>query len=284
MLNGKGQVGITVLIVLGFIVGFAIFGSIVTIDTGNLGIVKEFGKVTGAILQPGLAFKNPFTQDVIEMSTRVKLMTKTSSSASKDMQTVTIVSAINYQMDASKIIDIYSKYGINYEEIVINPLIDEVVKANTAQYTASELLTKREEVKIKIFNDLNEKLSKFNIMIIEYSLNDIDYSPEYNKAIEAKQVAEQNALKAEQELKMVQIQTQQQVATATANAEATRLNAQADADSILLRAQAQAQANTLLTETLDDNILRKQWNEKWNGVLPTYILGSDANLFLGLGE
>jgi prohibitin 2 len=282
MVSKKGQIGMITFGIIAGILLIAIFGSIVTIDTGSLGIVKEFGKVTGAILQPGLAFKNPITQRVVEMSTRVKLVTKTSSSTSKDMQSVGVESAISYQIDSSKILDIYSEYGTNYEAIIIPPIIDTIVKDNMGKLSVAEMLNNREQLRIGIYDDLVAKLRPYNIIVVEYSVVDIQLSAEYDKAIEQKQVAEQNALKAEQELKMIQIQSQQQVAVAKANAEATRVNAQADADAILLKAQAQAQANTLLIESLSDEVLRKQWIEKWNGILPTYMLGEDANLLMSV--
>jgi regulator of protease activity HflC (stomatin/prohibitin superfamily) len=167
-----------------------------------------------------------------------------------------------------------SEIGVDYENKVIDPAIQESVKAATAQFDAEELITQRPLVSTSIRDVLSERLTPRNITIEEVSITEFQFSEEFNRAIESKQVAQQNALRAEQELRRAQIDSQRQVAEAEAQAEAR-----------IAVAQAEAEALRLQREVISPELLQLRFIEKWNGVLPRFTSGGgggDAAGFMPL--
>lgn len=185
------------------------------------------------------------------------------------MQVVSTEVTLNYRINEGQVNKIYQTLGIHYQDTVIQPAIQEVVKASTAKYTAEELITKRDFVKLDIENALNERMSKFGGMIITQtvSITNFDFSPEFNKAIESKVTAAQNALKAENDLKRIQVEAQQAVAVA-----------QGEADARIKRAEAEARAISITGQALKENpnLVALEWVKKWAGTLPTTLIQSGS--------
>ena len=142
------------------------------------------------------------------------------------------------------------------------------MKSVSAKYTAEELITLRAQVGEEIKSSLEEKVSEYGIVIEKFSIVNFDFSEEFNEAIEAKQVAEQNLIKTKTE-------QEQAIVIAEAEAQKKLIAAQAEADAITAKAQAQADANKLLAESLNDNVVEYEKIQKWDGKLPT-VTGSDA--------
>jgi regulator of protease activity HflC (stomatin/prohibitin superfamily) len=238
--------------------------SFVVIDTGTRGVLKTFGEVTG-VFEEGLHFRVPFVTSVTMVDVKTQRYSSASSAASRDLQIVTTEVVLNYRPDPEGVGSLISEIGVDYENKVIDPAIQESVKAATAQFDAEELITQRPLVSTSIRDVLSERLTPRNITIEEVSITEFQFSEEFNRAIESKQVAQQNALRAEQELRRAQIDSQRQVAEAEAQAEAR-----------IAVAQAEAEALRLQREVISPELLQLRFIEKWNGVLPRFTSGGNG--------
>ncbi len=258
--NAKKARTITIIIVIAAILLITLFSCLTIVDAGHKGVLLNMGAVTGKVLDEGMNFKIPFIQSVEVIDVRVKKIESSSnSSASKDMQNITSSIAVNYRIDSSAVDKLYKNIGLNYETTVISPAISECMKAVTSQYTAEELITKRVEVSAKMKQFLQEKLADKYITVDSFNIINFEFSDAYNKAIEEKQIAEQEALKAKYDLERIQI----------------------EADQAIKKAQGEAEAMKLKNEQLSDYIIKLEFIEKWDGKMPMY-LGDGANLMLGM--
>lgn len=237
-----------------FVVLIILGGSFGTVRAGQVGIKTRFSAVTGKILNPGVYFKLPFIESVVKMDTQTQKEQTTAGAASKDLQTVTSVIALNYSINPTEAADIYQTIGLDYKSRIIDPAIQEAVKASTSKFTAEELITKREEARNEIKTHLDEKFSGSGILVDGFSIVDFNFSKSFNDAIEAKVTAEQNALAAKNKLAQVQYEAQQAVE----------------------EAKGKAQALTIESAAINSNpqILQLRAIEKWNGNLPQVTGGA----------
>lgn len=209
-----------------------VWGSVGTVKTGFRGVETRFSAVTGDVLGEGLYFKLPFVDDVIPVSVQTQKEEANASAASKDLQLITSQVAVIYHVNPSTAAKVYQEMRNEYGPRVIQPAIQEAVKASTAKYTAEELVTIRDQVKAEIESALREKLTARGIEIETVNVVDFDYSKSFNDAIEAKVTAEQDALAAKNKLDQVKYEAQQKIETAKGEAEAIRVKAaQLDAQS-----------------------------------------------------
>ncbi len=201
--NGDINIGkivkTVILSIIGLFVLGLIFGSFGTISAGNRGVKTRVGAVVGT-LQPGLYFKLPYIEHIISMDIQTQKEQTEAEAASKDLQTVKTTVAVNYNLQEEKVADLFTRIGTSYSGRLIDPAIQEVVKAVTARYTAEELITKRPQVTEDIQSSLSEKLSQNDIIVTGVSIVNFDFSQQFNAAIEAKVTAEQNALAAKNKL------------------------------------------------------------------------------------
>lgn len=232
---------------------FTFVASTIQLDTGQIGVVTRFGKVTGKELGEGFHFKSPF-EDVTKYDIKVQKDDSEASAASKDLQDVKVKLVVNYTLEAGKVSEIHKTVGELYREKLIYQGIQEVVKASTAKFDATQLITDRPSVKAVAVEELKERLEKYGIQIQDISIVDMQFSPEFTQAIEAKQVAQQEAQKA---VFLAEKATQE------ANAE-------------IERAKGSAEAQRLQQQTLTAEILQKQAIEKWDGKLPVYSTNGNA--------
>ena len=191
-------------------------GAFTTVKAGHTGVVVTFGKVSSSVLGEGLHLKIPFIQQVVQIDNRVQKAEVDCSSASKDLQTVTSTIALNYKVRNSASADIYQNVGPDFESIIVSPAIQECVKAVTAKYTAEQLITERQSIGDQMKDLLGEKINSYGIDIEIFNIITFEFTDEYNAAIEAKQTAQQNALKAEQDLQRIKVEAEQTVAKAQA--------------------------------------------------------------------
>jgi regulator of protease activity HflC (stomatin/prohibitin superfamily) len=217
--------------------------------------------------EEGLHFRMPFVTSGVLVDVKTRRYESNSSAASRDLQIVTTQVVLNYHPDPATVGALVRDIGIDYEAKVIDPAIQESVKAATAQFTAEELITQRPLVSESIRDVLGARLTPRGIIVEDLSITEFNFSAEFSKAIEAKQVAEQDALRAERELRRVQIEAQQQVAQANAQAEAR-----------LKIAQAEAEALRLQREVISPALLQLRFIEKWDGVLPRFNAGEAGML------
>jgi len=233
-----------------------------TVKAGHSGVVTTFGKVSEKVLAEGLHFKIPFVQDIILVDNRVQKAESACSAASKDLQTVTSTIAVNYKVLNSYSANVYKNIGLDYEAKIITPAIQECVKAVTAKFTAEELITNRQSIGDQMMELLKEKVTEYGIEIQIFNIIAFDFTDEYNAAIEAKQTAQQNALKAEQDLQRIKVEAEQKIA----------------------QAQAEAEAYRLKSEQITPEILISNYIEKWDGRLPTVVSGDGGTMMLDLSK
>jgi prohibitin 2 len=245
--------------------------TVVAIGAGHRGVLTQFGKPIG-VYDEGLNFKIPIVQGVTIMSLQTQKYEATATAASKDLQDVSTKVALNYHIDATKVMDLYRNVGDNYaiEQTIIQPAVQESVKASTAQYNAEELITERPTVKRLMEESLRDRLAERGVYIETISITDFQFSDQFTQAIEQKQVAQQNALKAERDLQRIKIEAEQNKAQAEGQANATLTKAIAEATAIDLQGKALRENGEVIT-------LRQI--EKWNGVLP-YVMGSGQSPFI----
>ncbi len=251
------------------IVALALVGIIVIanclsiVPAGHTGVVVTLGKVNEGVRQEGLHIKAPFVQQIIKIDNRIVKLEVDTEAFSKDLQTVSTTLAINYRVDTAKSYSIYKNIGANYQEVLVTPAVNEVLKAITAKYTAEESVTNRELISSGLIKGLNEKLNNIGLYITDVNIINFDFSEAFITAIEEKQVAQQKLLKAE---------TEKQTAIT---------NAEAEAETIRIKAEAEAKANETLNASLTPNVLEYNKIEKWDGKLPQ-VTGGDTGTFINL--
>lgn len=233
--------------------------SFTIISAGHSGIVLQLGAVQPKVLQEGLHFKIPFIQTVIPMEVRVQKSEMSQTSASRDLQTVSTTIAVNHHLDQNSVNKLYQQVGLEYNSRIVDPAIAEALKAVTAQYTAEELISKRSEVSGKVKELLTQKLSTYYIILDEINIREFTFSDEFNRAIESKQIAEQQALKSKLDLERIKIEKEQEITRAQAQAEALRLQKQEVTPELIQLRQIEAQLEAI---------------RKWDGKMPNVTGGA----------
>ena len=225
-----------------------------TVGAGQRGILLDAGAVDGKIFGPGIYFKVPLYQSVVKIDVQTQKEEASASAASSDLQTVNSQVALNYSIQHEAVGKLYQDVGVDYKVRLIDPAIQESVKASTAKFTAEELITKREEVKEEIRTALTTRLATNGIVVENFSIINFDFSKSFNEAIEAKVTAEQNALAAKNKLAQVEYEAQQAIESAKGRAEALRV------ESVAISS--------------NPKVLELRAIEKWNGVLPQVTSGA----------
>ena len=256
-------------LIIGAILVFFLFLSPwVQVGAGQRGIVLNFGAVQKDVLGEGLHFRIPVVQRVAIMDVKVQKSLTNAAASSSDLQEVSSEVALNYHIVQDKANIVYQSIGIQFKERIIDPAVQEVVKAVTAKYTAEELITKRPAVSEAMRANLAERLMVHNIAVDAFSIVGFSFSKIFMEAIESKQTAEQLALKAKRDLDRIKIEAEQKITAAKAEAESLRLQrANISPDLIELR---KIEANL---KAID----------KWNGILPQ-VTGGGAVPFIGVGD
>lgn len=248
--------------------------AIAIVPAGHTGVVLTLGKVSNTSYQEGFHIKAPFIQQIEVMSNKIQVYEANATAVSKDLQSVSSNIAVNYKISSDQSAKIYQTIGRDYESIILMPAVQESMKSVTAKYTAEELITERAIVGEEIKNTLENKVKDYGIIIEKFNIVNFDFSSEFNAAIEAKQVAEQNLLKTKTE-------QQQAIVIAEAEAKKKTIAAEASAQATLTEANAQAEANNLLNNSLTELIIKYEQIEKWNGELPKVM--SDASSLIDVG-
>jgi prohibitin 2 len=261
---GKRMGLVAVVVILLFL--FLIMNPFVKIDAGERGVLLNFGAVSPDVLGEGLHLVIPVMQKVARMDVKIQKSETRSEAASKDLQDITSVIALNYHVIPDKANWVYQNVGTAFKERIIDPNVQEAVKAVTARYTAVQLIGEREKVSTAIKETLKEKLAVYELYVDGFSVIDFSFSKKFTNAIEAKQEAEQFALKAQRDLERIKIEAEQKITQAKAEAESLRL-----------------QKGQITTEMIE---LRKieAFREaivKWNGTVPNVLLsgGGGTPLF-----
>ncbi len=249
MFKAIGAIGAFIIVALGLSYAFASWG---TIEAGSRGIVLRLGAVTGEIKGEGFYTKTPWMEDVISQSIRTVKEEIQTECASKDLQVVTSTIATNMHLDQTQLASLWRTYGPGYFQSIVEPAIKETAKAVIAQYTAEELISKREVVREAITVLLRSKLQPTSY-VETVNITNFNFSKSFNEAIEAKVTAEQHALAAKNKLAQVQFEAQQLEAAADGKAKAMKVESEA------LKSQPE--------------ILQLRALEKWDGHMPQYMSG-----------
>ena len=240
--NNKQLVKLGAGIVVGLLVLIVFASSYVQIPSGYVGVLTRFGKAIGE-RQPGVGWKAPFIESITPMNVQVQKEQVDASAASKDLQTVTTSVALNYHLDHDQVSNVYVNLSADYVDRVISPDIQETTKAVTARYNAEELLSKRSEVADDMTKELIDKLQPRGIVVDQVSIINFAFGQEFSQAIEQKQVAQQDAQRAQYTLQ---------------------------------KAQLDAQANQVQQAALTPEILEQQAIAKWDGHLPSAVAGQGS--------
>jgi regulator of protease activity HflC (stomatin/prohibitin superfamily) len=262
-----------IIIILLIIFGF-FWSSFAIIPAGHRGVVLWWGSVEKRIMGEGLNFKVPVAENVIKVDVRVQPHPfKEIDASSKEYQMVKMTGMMNFHIDPSYVNDLYQKVGLDFADKVIDPAFNDFVKEVVPTYPIGEILPKREEIRKRAMGKLGENLARYHIIVDDIYFANIRFSPEYEKAIEAKQVAQQQVETQRQVLAQREIEAQQKVATA-----------KGEAESIQVVAQGQAKANDALSRSISPILVQYKSIEKWNGVLPGVTGGVVPFLDLGKQE
>jgi regulator of protease activity HflC (stomatin/prohibitin superfamily) len=249
------------------VVGLALlFESFTIVPPGHVGVQTTMGTVNPQALQPGVNFVNPISS-VRDVEIRVKRADlKEAQAGTKDLQSVHTDIVIQYRMSPDKVPYIYSQFGLNVDDKILGPGVNEAFKAVTAHYNSEELITKRDQVSSEILAHVKAKVAPFDIEVQGISLVNFGFSKSYQEAIEAKVIATQQKQKAEQDLERVKVEAQSRIAQAEGEAKAIAIQASA--------IQNQGGASYVNLKAI----------EKWDGKLPQYMLGGNTTPFVNVGK
>jgi len=251
---------------LAFFVATVLFASFTVISAGHTGVQVTLGEVNPAPLTEGVHFVNPISQ-IRDVDVRLqKAELKGANAGTKDLQVVHTDIVVNFRLDPLKVPHIYKEYGLNVDEKVLGPGINEAFKSVTGHYTSEELVTKRDLVSAEILTHLVSKMAPFNITVSNISLVNFGFSAEYQKAIEAKVISVQQTAKAQQDLERIKVEAASRIAQADGEAKAIAIQA------------AAIQSNG------GENYVKLQWIEKWDGKLPSTMLGGDTKALMNVGK
>lgn len=259
-------------------------GAFEIINPGERGVVVRLGNVQSAPMGEGLNFKIPYVDSVETWDVKVQKLQLKSDASSADLQSVHTLIAINYRVNASMTPKIRQVIGTEYRDTVVEPAIQESVKAVTAKYQAEQLLIKRAQVRSDMEKTLQVKLDnilKGAFIVDAFNIEDFKFDGAFNNAIEDKQVAEQEAKKARNQVEQARAEADKDIQKARGRAESLRLEADARADATRIEAAARAEAITVEAKALKQNpdILKLRSIERWDGKMPT-VMGGDSGSFI----
>jgi len=243
--------------VASFILIFAIltvFSSFTVVDAGHTGVKVTLGKVSDDVLSEGLHFKTPFITNIVQIDNRVMKTEVDSNAASKDLQSISSKVSVNYRVNTSASASIYKNVGQDFNNVIVNPAIQECMKSVTAKYNADQLITNRTIVSSEMEKEISQKINPYGLNIEVFNIINFEFSEEFSKAIEAKQTAQQQALKAEQDLSRIKVEAAQ----------------------LVEKAKAESEAYQLKNQQLTDKVIMMQYVEKWDGKLPVVTSGGSS--------
>ena len=267
-MSRKQTVALVIGVVALFIGMIIFFAGTTIVPTGHIGVVTLYQNVQDKYLDAGFHWIKPFVEDVHDVDIRTQKYSNTVEGSAKDLQIVNITMSINYQIKPEKVTELYAKVGEHYNDVILNPALQSSLKASMAQFTAEEMITKRAEVASKITEELNTRLDEY-FTISAVNLENIAFTDEYNKAIEAKTTNQQKAEAEKAQLEIIKVRNEQKINTAEAEAKVRELQSQSVTDKSLEQLRLEIQ---------------REMVSRWNGVLPQYILGENSNMLLDIGK
>lgn len=289
--NKEGHVRVGRIIttsVVGLAAVISLFASFSTVPVGSTGVVVTLGQTQSMTLGEGFHIKAPYITHIVSMDNRIQKQEVSAAATSKDLQAVSTTIDVNFHLSPGNSNSMYQTIGQNYSEILLAPAIQESVKNVMAQYSAEQLITQRSTVSVSIREELENRMTEYGVIIDEFNITNFQFSAEFDAAIEAKQVAEQNKLKAqtEKEQRIIEAEAaaREKEVAAEAEANATLAKANAEAEAIRVKAEAEAEANQKLNQSLTSGILDYQAIQRWNGEYPTVMGGENTLTMIDVGK
>ncbi len=248
-------------IIIGSIVGVIVIAmiiliaSITTVPTGYVGVKTRFGQVQDDVIQEGFNLKAPFIESIVKIDCRTQKYEIATEASSKDLQKISNLKVVvNYNVDKNNANNLYKEVGKDYQTVLIEPAILESIKQGISQYTAEETITKRSEVADIILNLLKNKLENKGVAVTALNITDLNFSEEFDRAVEQKQIVEQETQKAQYELEKAKVENEKKIENAKADAE------------VMKQQNEQITDNYLRLKEIEN---KQKAIEKWNGQLPT---------------
>ena len=262
------KIGILVIFIIFILV--IIFNSFKSIPTGFVGVKTRFGQVQETMLNEGLNLKIPFIEKIVLMDCRTQKAEYTMEASSKDLQKISNFKiAINYNLSKDTANTLYKTVGVDYNTIIVEPAVQEAIKATIANYTAEELITKRNEVSTYALEALYGKLLNSRITLTSLNILDLSFSPEFDQAVEQKQIVEQETQKAQYELEKAKVENEKKIENAKADAE------------VMKQQNAQITENYLKLKEIEN---QKAMIDKWNGQLPSTLMSDDVSSIFSVNK
>lgn len=257
-----------------------VFSMIAIVPTGHTGVKVTFGKVEDTVLPSGLNIILPW-QNVVNMDNREQKIPFTLEAFSKDIQQVDVQGSININIDKPTAMNLYKDVGQDYMNILVQPRVLEDVKIVIARYTAENLIENRQKAADAIYEIIKAELAEKGINVISFAIENIDFTDTFEAAVEAKQVATQEKLKAQTEQERQTMEQQQQAERerikAQAAADVQKIEADAKAYAIKVQADAEAEANEKVAKTLSESLIKYNMVNLWNGQLP-FVSSNGMNI------
>jgi len=243
-----------------------LIASITTVPTGYVGVKTRFGQVQDDVIQEGFNLKAPFIESIVKIDCRTQKYEIATEASSKDLQKISNLKVVvNYNVDKNNANNLYKEVGKDYQTVLIEPAILESIKQGISQYTAEETITKRSEVADIILNLLKNKLENKGVTVTALNITDLNFSEEFDRAVEQKQIVEQETQKAQYELEKAKVENEKKIENAKADAE------------VMKQQNEQITDNYLKLKEIEN---KQKAIDKWNGQLPTTT--SDAIPFINV--
>ena len=300
---GKKATAMYILLVIAALLVF--FKPFVVINSGEVGILKTAGKFDPTPLRPGFHLFIPAVQSVIVVDTRVRIVNYKTTATEGDFDRrggvlikpaievldarglpVNIELTVQYRLNPDRAPQTIAEWGLNWEEKIINPVVRDVVRNVIGQYKAEELPIKRNEIAVKIQNDIAHEIDKLEhapVELVAVQLRSIILPQKIKDQIERVQIAKQEAERVKYEVLRAKQEAEKRAALAKGVAEAKKIQAQGEADRIRIEAGAQAKANKLISDSLTPELLQLrqiQVQGEFNKALQN---NKDAKIFLTPG-
>jgi regulator of protease activity HflC (stomatin/prohibitin superfamily) len=265
--TGKSIGGIVRYVSLGLIfIGFFV-ATVRIVPAGQRGVLLRFGAVDGT-LSEGIHIITPYVNSLELMEVRTLKEQTNATAASKDLQIVTTAMAINFHVNPSAAGHLYKTVGLQYVQTVVDPAVQESIKQVTAQYTAEELIKQRTVVKNQVELEIKRRLAAYDLIVepMGVSITNFDFSPDFNTAIESKQVAQQDAEKQHYVLQKAELERQTAVTKAKGEAEAVKIKALS------------------LKTAGGGKVLAREWIDKWDGHLPYMVNSNGSGMMIDISK
>jgi len=247
-------------IVIGIVALMVLLGTFFSVAVGEVGVV--FNKAAGStkVKTQGIHFKVPLLEEVTKFDIKTQSIVLREECSSKDLQLVNMTTILNLHLRSENVNEVYTKIGADWTAKIVNPIAYEVAKSTLSGYNVEEIIGKRDQIRQQIEKELRSRYDSYNVVLETVSLANIDFSKEYNKIVEQKQIEQQRILVVENQKKQ---------------AEFTKAK-------MILEAEGEAQKNNLMRQSATEQIIALEWIKKWNGTLPATMLGDGKNLMVNI--